>query len=63
MEGSEAGFTGFIGFTGLGSLNCDLCDLVIIRIERGRESEFPPTRIFCFRYFVIIYGLFVRIRV
>ena len=41
-EGSEAGFTGFIG---LGSLNCDLCDLVIIRIERGRESEFPPTKI------------------
>ena len=29
----------------MGSLNCDLCDLVISRIERGRESEFPPTRI------------------
>ena len=45
MEGSEAGFAGFIGFSGLGSLNCDLCDLGIIRIERGRESEFPPTKI------------------
>ena len=42
MEGSEAGFTGFIGFAGLGSLNCDLG---ISRIERGRESEFPPTKI------------------
>ena len=29
----------------MGSLNCDLCDLGIIRIERGRESEFPPTKI------------------
>ena len=29
----------------MGSLNCDLCDLGISRIERGRESEFPPTRI------------------
>ena len=27
----------------MGSLNCDLCDLGISRIERGRESEFPPT--------------------
>ena len=29
----------------MGSLNCDLCDLGISRIERGRESEFPPTKI------------------
>ena len=29
----------------MGSLNCDFCDLGISRIERGRESEFPPTRI------------------
>ena len=27
----------------MGSLNCDFYDLGISRIERGRESEFPPT--------------------
>ena len=58
-EASEAGFTGFIGFAGLGNCQnrdfCDFCDFCdfdqdggivrsrIYRIERSRESEFPPT--------------------